>query len=149
MTTPPEAKAACPFCTPDKARIFFETPLVYGLWDGYPVSPGHALLIPRRHVATWFDASSEELHAISEAVGQLRNIIEKEHQPDGYNIGVNVGEAGGQTVMHLHLHLIPRYQGDVESPRGGVRGVVPHRCDYDASRPPSWKPGDKGREGVS
>lgn len=101
------------------------------LWDAYPVSPGHALIIPRRHIATWFDATDAERAALAAATEQVKAEIEKLHRPDGYNIGINVGEAAGQTVFHLHVHVIPRYRGDVALPRGGVRHVIPGRGDYD------------------
>ncbi|TQE97529.1 MAG: HIT family protein, partial [Spiribacter salinus] len=109
---------------------FHESDLVIGLWDQYPVSPGHALLIPRRHIAGWFDATPEEQQALTSALAQARSAIEESHQPDGYNIGINSGEAAGQTVHHLHVHLIPRYQGDSDDPRGGVRHVIPGKADY-------------------
>ena len=124
----------CPFCNPLPGRMFFESPLLVGLWDGFPVSPGHALLVPRRHVANWFDASPEERAALTEAVEAARTAIEREHRPDGYNIGINVGAAAGQTVFHLHLHVIPRYQGDMADPRGGVRHVIPENANYLKSR---------------
>jgi ATP adenylyltransferase len=103
---------------------------VFGLWDAYPVSPGHALLIPRRHIPTWFEATSEEHVALISAIDQAKAAIEKNHQPDGYNIGINCGAAAGQTVFHLHVHLIPRYQGDVGDPRGGVRHIIAHKANY-------------------
>jgi diadenosine tetraphosphate (Ap4A) HIT family hydrolase len=114
--------------------VFFESPLVLGIWDGFPVSPGHALLIPRRHFATWFDAIEEEQHALTAAIGVARAEIEKRHRPDGFNVGMNLGAAAGQTVAHLHLHVIPRYAGDAADPRGGVRWVVPKRADYWTGR---------------
>lgn len=120
----------CPFCPPPPSRVFLETPDFLALWDAYPVSPGHALVIPRRHVATWFEITNRERTALMAATEFVKAEIEKQHQPDGYNIGVNVGEAAGQTVFHLHVHVIPRYRGDVPEPRGGVRGVIPSRRDY-------------------
>ena len=120
----------CPFCFPPAERLFHTGKLVLGLWDGYPVSDGHALLVPKRHVATWFDASSEEQGELIEAIAITKRVIEERYQPDGYNIGINVGEAGGQTVFHLHVHVIPRYCGDVDDPRGGVRKIIPHRGCY-------------------
>jgi len=123
-------REACPFCPPPEERVFHRGELVTGLWDGFPVSPGHALIIPARHVATWFEATPEEQAALAAALTEARNAIQEKHSPDGFNIGVNVGEAGGQTVPHLHVHLIPRYAGDVEDPRGGVRWVVPGNATY-------------------
>ncbi len=125
----------CPFCEPARDRIFHEDPLVIALWDGFPVSPGHALIVPRRHVPTWFDANAEEQAAILGTIDRVREEILRRYQPDGFNIGINVGEAAGQTVFHLHLHVIPRYRGDVPNPRGGVRRVIPHRADYLATPP--------------
>ena len=122
----------CVFCAPHADRIFYEGERVRGLWDAFPVSPGHALLIPRRHVATWFEASVEEQRDLASAISVAQRAVVERHEPDGFNIGINVGEAGGQTVAHLHVHVIPRYRGDVEDPRGGVRGVIPARRLYGA-----------------
>jgi superfamily II DNA or RNA helicase/HKD family nuclease/diadenosine tetraphosphate (Ap4A) HIT family hydrolase len=127
--------SVCPFCELPQDRVIWADSIVAALWDGFPVSPGHALIVPRRHVATWFDASSEEQTALVGAIGRVRGEILKRHAPDGFNIGINVGEAAGQTVFHLHLHVIPRYRGDVPNPRGGVRRVIPQLADYTAAQP--------------
>jgi diadenosine tetraphosphate (Ap4A) HIT family hydrolase/HKD family nuclease len=119
-----------PFLNPDPARVFLETELVIGLWDAFPISPGHALLVPRRVVPTWFEATPEEQQALTRAIELARLEIEKTHKPDGYNIGINAGAAAGQTVFHLHVHVIPRYEGDVPDPRGGVRYVIPGKANY-------------------
>jgi diadenosine tetraphosphate (Ap4A) HIT family hydrolase len=124
----------CPFCAAALDRVFHEGSLILGLWDGYPVSPGHALLIPRRHIPTWFDATSEEQQELTAAIEIARAAILARHRPDGFNVGMNLGAAAGQTVGHLHLHVIPRYAGDVPDPRGGVRWVVPQRADYWSER---------------
>lgn len=129
------SEPACPFCFPDASRIFHVGSLVLGLWDGYPVSPGHALIVTRRHVADWFDATDEERTELTAATAVARARILEQHQPDGFNIGVNVGAAGGQTVPHLHVHVIPRYAGDVDDPRGGVRYVLPEKANYIAQPP--------------
>lgn len=123
----------CPFCTIPKPDRLIETDLVIGFFDRYPVSPGHLLLIPRRHVANWFDATPEERAALIDAIDDAVAIIESqlERRPDGYNIGFNVGEAAGQTVMHLHLHVIPRFDGDIDDPRGGIRGAIPEKRIYE------------------
>jgi superfamily II DNA or RNA helicase/HKD family nuclease/diadenosine tetraphosphate (Ap4A) HIT family hydrolase len=121
---------ACPFCRPQADRLFFVSDLVLGLWDAFPVSPGHALLVTKRHVGDWFAASQEERHALTDAIDAARRAICERHQPDGFNLGVNVGSASGQTIPHLHLHVIPRYTGDVPDPRGGVRYVVPKLANY-------------------
>jgi superfamily II DNA or RNA helicase/diadenosine tetraphosphate (Ap4A) HIT family hydrolase len=120
----------CPFCEPDQERVFYRGRLVVGLWDAFPVSDGHALLVPKRHVTAWFDATPEEQSELTQAIAEARRAIEAVHSPDGYNIGVNVGQAAGQTVFHLHVHVIPRYAGDVPNPRGGVRHVLPGKGNY-------------------
>lgn len=117
----------CPFCNIPQEERFYDGQLVFGIWDSHPASPGHALLVPRRHVPTWFDASPEEQAELLAAIDAARAAIEASYAPDGYNIGVNVGAAAGQTVFHLHVHVIPRYAGDVPDPRGGVRRVLPGR----------------------
>lgn len=120
----------CPFCALEPSRAEHRTELITVLRDAYPVSPGHRLIIPNRHVATWFEARGDEQAAILGAIEKARELIERDHRPDGYNIGMNAGEAAGQTVPHLHLHVIPRYAGDVPDPRGGVRWVVPDEAAY-------------------
>ena len=122
----------CPFCNLQQERIFHEGQLFKAVWDIFPVSTGHALLILNRHVATWFDASPEEQADLVGGIAIVRDIIDRLHSPDGYNIGINVGEAAGQTVFHLHVHVIPRYRGDVADPTGGVRHVIPQRGNYRA-----------------
>ncbi len=124
------SETACPFCFPAADRIFHLGEHVLGLWDGFPVADGHALLVTRRHVATWFEATVGERQELIAALDVARAEVEKKHAPDGFNIGVNVGEAAGQTIAHLHVHLIPRYAGDVDDPRGGVRHVIPARGNY-------------------
>ncbi len=114
------AKAECPFCNPDPARVFLSDELIVGLWDAFPVAAGHALLVTRRHIASWFDATARERQALTDAIHAARQEIARRHAPDGFNIGVNVGEAAGQTVPHLHIHVIPRYRGDMPDPRGGI-----------------------------
>ena len=120
----------CPFCSPDSDRVFYRDLLVIGLWDGFPVTPGHALLVPIRHVSSWFEASIEERMALTRAIDAARLAIESNFGADGYNIGVNNGEVAGQTVLHLHLHVIPRRRGDMPNPRGGVRYVIPEKANY-------------------
>lgn len=120
----------CPFCSLDPARLFHETDLVVGLWDAYPVNPGHALLVPRRHVPGWFEASEDERKDLMEGVQTARAAILEIHEPQGFNLGINMGEAAGQTVFHLHVHLIPRYSGDIDDPRGGIRCLIPGKARY-------------------
>ncbi len=117
----------CVFCRRDKLEVIAENELALAFKDSCPVSKGHCLVIPKRHVGTYFDASPGEHAAINSLVGRVRMILQKDFNPDGYNIGANIGEAAGQTVFHFHLHIIPRYRGDVADPRGGVRKVIPNR----------------------
>lgn len=130
----------CPFCEPTANRVFFYNEQVVGVWDAFPVSPGHALLVPRRHVPTWFEATVVEQAALIGAITDAKAVIEQRHQPDGYNIGINCGAAAGQTVFHLHVHLIPRFQGDAVDPRGGVRHVIADKANYLG--PPESCPAD-------
>ena len=120
----------CPFCSIDERRIILENKTVMAIRDGFPVSPGHALIIPKRHIASFFETNKDEREAIVEALEQSKRILDKEFSPDGYNIGINDGIMAGQTVMHLHLHLIPRYKGDSRDPRGGVRWIFPEKARY-------------------
>jgi diadenosine tetraphosphate (Ap4A) HIT family hydrolase len=118
----------CIFC--DDPAIVISNDLAFAHYDSYPVNPGHCLVITRRHVASYFEATAEEKMAIWKLVDEVKVIIDQEFRPDGYNVGVNIGEAGGQSIPHLHIHVIPRYRGDMENPRGGVRGVIPHKQKY-------------------
>lgn len=104
--------------------------LAFAIRDGFPVSPGHTLVIPFREVATWFDATREEQLAILELIDVVKAQLDAELAPAGYNVGFNAGAAAGQTVMHLHVHVIPRFEGDVADPRGGVRHVMPGKGNY-------------------
>jgi diadenosine tetraphosphate (Ap4A) HIT family hydrolase len=104
--------------------------LAFAIRDAFPVSPGHTLIITRRQVATWFDATPEEHAAVIALVSVVKEQLDASHRPDGYNVGFNAGEAAGQTVGHLHVHVIPRYRGDRADPRGGVRWVIPDKADY-------------------
>jgi len=98
--------------------------------DAFPVSPGHALIIPKRHIASFFETNEEERKAMLEALDQTKEIFDRELKPDGYNIGINEGLTAGQTIMHLHIHLIPRYKGDSSDPRGGIRWIFPDKARY-------------------
>ncbi len=118
----------CPFCHPP--GILFENELAYVIQDGYPVNPGHLLIIPKRHVADFFRTSGAEKAALLSLLDDAKQYLDAKHAPAGYNVGINVGEVAGQTIQHVHLHLIPRYRGDTENPRGGVRGVIPSRQSY-------------------
>jgi len=119
----------CLFCK-DPRGVSLERELAYSARDTYAVSPGHTLVIPRRHVASFFDLTPEEVNACMGLITEERMRLDKEFKPDGYNIGVNVGTAAGQSIFHVHIHLIPRYKGDVENPQGGVRHVIPKKEHY-------------------
>jgi ATP adenylyltransferase len=121
----------CPFCHPAAEReILSESATVYALLDKYPVSKGHALIIPKQHIADYFDLSDRAKTACWLMVDRARLLLTERFHPDGFNTGINAGRAAGQTVPHVHIHLIPRYAGDVENPVGGVRNVIPGRGDY-------------------
>ena len=107
-----------------------ENNLAFAVRDGFPVSPGHTLVVPKRLVRTWAEATPAERLAVMELVEEVRQELDTELSPDGFNIGMNIGEAAGQTVMHLHVHVIPRWNGDVDDPRGGVRFVIPEKGNY-------------------
>lgn len=121
---------ACPFCKPDSASVIASNDLAIAIQDAFPVTQAHTLVIPRRHAETYFDVTPEERLALWDLVEQVKHTLDDFKQPDGYNIGVNVGTAAGQSVMHLHIHVIPRYVGDMEDPRGGVRHVIPEKGKY-------------------
>ena len=115
----------CIFCEIIKNKEFrFENSLAVAFDDGMPVSQGHTLIIPKRHCKDYFELTPEEMKAVFELSETVKEYLDKTYHPDGYNVGFNVGEYGGQTVMHCHMHVIPRYKGDVEHPRGGIRKIV-------------------------
>lgn len=121
----------CIFCNLDPNRVIIaQNDLALAFFDAFPVNPGHALIIPKRHVADYFDLTEDEVAAMQALLREVEAILEKRFNPDGYNIGVNVNAAAGQSVFHVHMHLIPRYKGDVENPKGGVRGVIPSKQKY-------------------
>lgn len=121
---------SCPFCSLPEDAILGSNGLAAIVEDKFPVAPGHALIIPRRHVAHYFEATQEEKLALWELVDVAKSRLDESRAPDGYNIGINIGPVAGQTVMHLHIHVIPRYQGDMDDPRGGVRHVIPEKGKY-------------------
>ena len=125
----------CPFCRLEKNRILLESEFALAFLDGFPVSQGHTLVVPRRHVASLFDLTPEEQAALWRMVAEVRAGLLDGLKPDGFNVGVNDGMAAGQTVMHAHVHVIPRRSGDVPDPRGGVRWVVPDKAAYWAGGP--------------
>ena len=118
----------CLFCVPrDVTR---RNELAYCTRDSYPVSPGHSLIIPVRHTDSVFDLTREEMTACMELVAEEQLVLDAEFNPDGYNVGVNAGVAAGQSIFHVHIHLIPRYTGDSVRPQGGVRQVIPDKAAY-------------------
>ena len=131
MTAP-----VCPFCTLPATRIKAENEHAVLIRDAFPVSPGHSLVIPKRHVGSYFETTEAERTAMQALLVTAKLAVEAELAPHAYNIGVNDGPAAGQTVPHLHIHLIPRFVGDVPDPRGGVRWVIPDKADYWSG--PRW-----------
>jgi diadenosine tetraphosphate (Ap4A) HIT family hydrolase len=148
-------KLTCPFCTLGPTNIIASNTHAHAVFDGYPVTPGHTLIIPKRHIASLFEATREEREALFDLLDEAQRYLieanpslspftkggektcpdssagrEEKIIPDGFNIGINDGAAAGQTVMHLHIHLIPRYAGDTEDPRGGVRWIMPEKAPY-------------------
>ncbi len=120
----------CPFCGLPASRVLHASAHGRALRDAWPVSDGHTLVVPHRHVASLFDLAPEERADLWALVGEVREALAASHGPDGFNLGVNDGEAAGQTVAHAHIHVIPRYAGDVADPRGGIRWVIPERARY-------------------
>ncbi len=122
--------AHSPFCTMPSDRVVDGNEHAFVVFDAYPVSPGHSLIISRRHVADVFELTEREIGEMLRLVQAMRERIDRSHHPAGYNVGVNVGRVAGQTVMHVHIHVIPRYSGDTDDPTGGVRGVIPGKARY-------------------
>ncbi|MBC7501606.1 MAG: HIT family protein [Herminiimonas sp.] len=120
----------CPFCTLAPERIIDTNGTGVVIADGFPISPGHTLVIPQRHVASFFELDSREREGLLALVDRAKATLDRDLHPAGYNIGINDGAAAGQTVPHLHIHLIPRYDGDQKDPRGGVRWIFPDKADY-------------------
>jgi ATP adenylyltransferase len=129
-----EHSEGCPFCGMGPAREIARNELAFAIRDSYPVTPMHALVLPRRHAPTYFDLTAEEILAIDALLRGLRaDIVAADASVEGFNIGVNVGTVAGQTIFHCHVHLIPRRQGDVPDPWGGVRAIIPGKARYPAS----------------
>jgi diadenosine tetraphosphate (Ap4A) HIT family hydrolase len=129
-SNPLDAAGRCPFCSIEAGRIAWSSELALALWDIYPVSLGHALLVPRRHLASWSELTAGEKAALTEGIDAVRELIDARYQPHAYNVGYNDGAPAGQTIMHFHVHVIPRYQGDAPDPRGGIRFVLPDKAAY-------------------
>lgn len=121
----------CLFCNYDKELIIAENKYAFAIMDKFPVNEGHTLVIPKRHFQSFFEASEEEIKSIYSLLHEVKEMLDIQYEPQGYNIGVNDGYHAGQTVMHLHVHVIPRYRGDVENPRGGIRRLKRAVVEYD------------------
>jgi diadenosine tetraphosphate (Ap4A) HIT family hydrolase len=121
----------CPFCNPDSKReLIVESATAYSIFDKFPVNKGHVLIIPKKHCTNYFDLSFKEQSACLFMLNKVKEIVSNKFNPDGFNVGINIGDAAGQTIPHVHIHLIPRYKDDVENPSGGVRGVIPDKKIY-------------------
>ena len=120
----------CPFCTLDPAHVWIASANGLAFRDSFPISPGHTLVVPRQHVASLFDLHPEARQSLWELVSHVRTRLLEELHPDGFNVGLNDGEAAGQTAMHAHIHVIPRYAGDVSDRRGGIRWIIPAKAAY-------------------
>jgi diadenosine tetraphosphate (Ap4A) HIT family hydrolase len=121
----------CLFCNIKESGLAKENDLAYVSYDSFPVSEGHCLIIPKRHVKDYFDLSNEEIIACNDLIKEIKNeIIKKDSSVKGFNIGSNAGKISGQSILHCHIHLIPRRAGDVENPQGGVRSVIPSKQHY-------------------
>ena len=129
-----QAHKPCPFCTLPKERVIDSNHHGMVIRDGFPISPGHTLVIPNRHIGSFFELSPEERQSLLDLLDAAKLVLDSELKPDGYNIGINDGPSAGQTVPHLHIHLIPRYNGDQTDPRGGVRWIIPEKADYWSPR---------------
>jgi diadenosine tetraphosphate (Ap4A) HIT family hydrolase len=128
------AELTCPFCSLPQGRIVDQNEHAVWIRDAYPISPGHSLVIPKRHVMSFFETSEAEKVALLALLDSAKAAVQSEFNPDAFNVGINDGAAAGQTVPHLHVHLIPRFKGDVPDPRGGVRWLMPEKADYWSKR---------------
>lgn len=120
----------CPFCEPNTGRVSLANEFGFVLWDVFPVTAGHTLVVPRQHVASIYELSAAIQTALWSLVAEARSRLNQDFAPDGFNIGLNDGEAAGQTILHAHIHIIPRRVGDVADPRGGVRWIIPKKARY-------------------
>ena len=120
----------CPFCDPPAARVWLENSAGVALLDAFPVSEGHTLVIPKQHVASLYELPEGDQTLLWRLAAEARIRLFRTHRPDGFNIGINDGPAAGQTVLHAHIHVIPRWSGDVADPRGGIRWIIPEKAAY-------------------
>ncbi len=128
----------CPFCNPEKENVLYENDVIRILLDEYPASRGHLLIVPRRHVEDWWDLRKEEKETLLAGVELAMKALKTALKPEGFNVGINLGEAAGQTVPHIHVHVIPRWMGDCNHPRGGVRKAVLDIEDENLSLKERW-----------
>tara|TARA_Y100000588_G_C13533326_1_gene618783 strand:+ start:156 stop:545 length:390 start_codon:yes stop_codon:yes gene_type:complete len=128
----PETKKEAIYKSPflERKERLFENKLGFVIFDKYPVSKGHCLVVPNRVYSDYFESTNEEIEAFSQLLLKTKKYLDSKYKPLGYNIGINIGEDSGQTIWHVHIHIIPRYKGDVENPRGGVRNIIPGMGDY-------------------
>ncbi|NJE54769.1 HIT family protein [Thermococcus sp. 21S9] len=139
----------CPFCRPPREQLLYEDGLIRILLDAYPASRGHLLVVPRRHVERWEDLTGEEKLALIQGMELAMEVLRETLKPDAFNVGMNLGREAGQTVPHLHLHVIPRWRGDSRNPRGGVRKAVLDLEDENLSLKERWVKNRLDEEGVS
>jgi len=124
----------CPFCNPNSEReLILESATAYAIFDKFPVSDGHILIIPKRHCCDYFELTFKEQSACWFMLNKVKQILQTKFNPQGFNIGININEVAGQTISHVHIHIIPRYTGDVSNPRGGIRNVIPGKGYYETS----------------
>lgn len=125
-----EIMKSCIFCHIKNRDIISEGSFSIAFYDKYPVNPGHVLVVSKRHISEYLDLSSEEKEDMWKLVDIVTDILKEKYAPHGYNIGINIGKTAGQTIFHCHIHIIPRYEGDMDFPEGGVRGVIPEKQKY-------------------
>lgn len=126
-------ESSCPFCILDEERVIFKNKSSYALLDIFPVSKGHTLIIPKRHILNLDELTNDEVVDFFETIIKVKKALDKILKPDGFNIGINLGETSGQTIEHIHIHLIPRYKKDTKFPFGGIRKVVLDFIDFEVS----------------
>lgn len=120
----------CDFKNSERHKIILENKIFYARWDNFPVNKGHAEVAPKKHVESFFELTKKDTSQMFEFVKEVKKIIDKKFKPDAYNIGINDGKESGRTINHLHVHIIPRYKGDVKNPKGGVRNIIPGKGKY-------------------
>lgn len=121
----------CLFCNYDRAHHICENEYAFAIFDSFPVNRGHVLVIAKRHFESFFEASQEEIEGIYSLIKEVKERVDWDYNPQGYNIGINIGKAAGQTIHHMHIHIIPRYEGDVDNPHGGIRNLKKALVEYN------------------